>query len=121
MANVEFTAFVNSILRNKDGQAWLLKTAEPHRRETVKGNGEWETTARTFRDVTLSNDADPDMFESLHDGDRIVVKGFELTKHTSRGEQDFYNLTVYAYSAELVVADDAPKAARKPVANARRR
>lgn len=107
MANVEFTGFVNKTLTNGDGQVWLLKTAEPHRRENDKG--EWETTARTFRDVLLSRDSDPDMFAGFTEGDRVTVKGYELTVHSQSGGNDYYNLTVYADSIELLVSEEKPK------------
>ena len=101
MANVKFTAFVNSALTSKEGEVWLLKTAESHRRENSEG--EWETTARTFRDVRLSNNAPAniDLSEFAAEGTRVTVEGFELTIHSERDGQDYYNLTVYADSIEL--------------------
>jgi len=116
MADIEFTAFVDKVLTSKeDGQNWLLKTSETHRREN-RETGEWETTARTFRDVRLSNDADPDLFEAIHEGDRVRVKGFELTIASERDGQNYYNLTVYTSECELVVPDEQTpaKPQRKP-------
>lgn len=108
MADIEFTAFVNSALKSKEGEVWLLKTAESHRREN--DNGEWETTARTFRDVRLSNNAPDniDLSEFAAEGTRIRVKGFELTIHTERDGQDYYNLNVYADSIELAESAEQP-------------
>lgn len=120
MADIKFTGFVNQALTSAEGEVWLLKTAESHRRENAE-TGEWETTARTFRDVRLSNDAaaNIDLSAFAAEGTRIVVEGFEVTIHTERDGQDYYNLNVYASSIELAEsAQPQPKAkapaARKP-------
>jgi hypothetical protein len=108
MADIEFTAFVDKVLTSKEsGQNWLLKTSETHRREN-RETGEWETTARTFRDVRLSNDSDPDLFESVKEGDRVKIKGFELTIASERDDRTFYNLSVYASSCEPAEAAQQP-------------
>lgn len=121
MAQVKFTAFVNSALKSAEGEVWLLKTAESHRRENAEG--EWETTARTFRDVRLSNSAPDnlDLSEFAAEGTRITVEGFELTTHTERDGQDYYNLTVYADSIELAPSAEPAKPARKAGARNSRR
>ena len=123
MANVQFTAFVNNALKSSDGEVWLLKTAESHRREGEKG--EWETTARTFRDVRLSNVAadNLDLSEFAAEGTRIVVEGFELTVHSEREGVDYYNLTVYADSIKLADSAEQPKkpVSKKPVSRGSRR
>lgn len=112
MADIKFTGFVNSALTSSEGEVWLLKTAESHRRENEQG--EWETTARTFRDVRLSKDAaaNIDLSAFAEEGTRIVVEGFEITIHTEKDGRDFYNLNVFASSVELAESAEQPA---KPV------
>jgi hypothetical protein len=105
MALIEATVFVNSALTSKDGETWLLKTAESHRRENDKG--EWETTGRTFRDVKLAKDSakDLDLADFAKEDTRIHIKGFEFTVPSERGDQTFYNLTVIATDIEIAESD----------------
>lgn len=114
MADVKFTAFVNSALTSSEGEVWLLKTAESHRRENSEG--EWETTARTFRDVRLANNADAgiDLSEFAVEGTRVTVEGFEVTIHSERDGRDYYNLTVYATSIELAETQQSKPQQKRP-------
>lgn len=119
MAEIKFTGFVNNALKSAEGEVWLLKTAESHRRENA--NGEWETTARTFRDVRLSNNAPAniDLSEFAAEGTRVVVEGFEVTIHTESDGRDYYNLVVFANSIELAESSQAAaQQTRQPVRKA---
>lgn len=112
MADIKFRAFVNDALTSSDGETWLLKTAETHRRE--KEDGSYETTARTFRDVRVSRDSGIDLGE-FSEGDRVEVVGFETTIPSQKeGGETFYNLTVWASSVEKLEPAEAPAASKAP-------
>ena len=110
MADIKFTAFVNDVVASGQAGVWLLKTAESHRRENDAG--EWETTARTFRDVRVAKGSTIDLNEFPRDS-RIQVEGFEVTVHSERDGQDYYNLCVWADSIELVVSAAPPQQVTK--------
>lgn len=118
MAAIEFIGFVNDV-RQTDGEVWLLKTAETHRREGADGN--WETTGRTFRDVRAIADSGIDLSDFKVD-DIISVEGYEVTIPSKSGDTTYYNLTVWAHTIEKVESEKKPaaKPEAKRAANRRR-
>jgi single-stranded DNA-binding protein len=119
MADIKFTAFVNDVRKTADGkEVWLIKTAETHRRENE--NGEWETTARTFRDVRAQRNQGVDLSQ-FQEGDLVSVEGFEITIPSESNGQTYYNLSVFAHTAEKVEskAEEKPAPPSRPAGNRR--
>lgn len=104
MAKIEFIGFVNET-RESNGETWLLKTAETHRRDGE--NGERETTARTFRDVLAIRDSGVDLSQ-FKANDLVSIVGYESTVVSEHNGVTYYNLTVWANSVELYQAQDKP-------------
>lgn len=101
LAKVVFDAFVEEVQRgSRDGAVFALRTAETHRRKDDDGN--YYTTARTYRQVKMAKPRDGDRvvgtLEGFAKGDRIHVEGSEKTERfTSNVDgRELYTLTVYA-------------------------
>lgn len=97
MAKIEFTAFVEDVKGD-----WLLKTAEPHRKQV---DGKWETVGRTFRTVKAAYGTTQD-FSTLSKGDRVEVVGTESTETREYQGKKYYDLVVKAEAVKL--ADKGP-------------
>lgn len=96
MADIKFNGFVEDVIRNQSGEAFALKTTEPHRRKNDQGG--WETTARTYRDVKVSRDSGITL-EQFTKGDRVEIVGNEKTERIrSQAGKDIYPLVVWASS-----------------------
>jgi len=95
MAKIEFTGFVEDVKGD-----WLLKTAEPHRKQV---DGKWETVGRTFRTVKAAYGTTQD-FSSLSKGDRVEVVGNEITETREYQGKKYYDLVVKAESVNVVLA-----------------
>jgi single-stranded DNA-binding protein len=96
MAQITYTAFIESVIRNQSGDAFALKTSEPHRRKNDRD--EWETTARTFRDVKVSRESGIQLAQ-FQDGERIDITGTEKTEtRTDTNGKKHYSLVVWADS-----------------------
>lgn len=91
MAEISFKAFVEDVKRTQSGEAFVLKTSEPHRRKNDQD--QWETTARTFRDVKASRGVS---LEGYGKGDRVTVTGQEKTESRQHDGKTFYTLVVWA-------------------------
>ncbi len=92
MAKIEFTAFVEDVKGD-----WLLKTAEPHRKQI---DGKWETVGRTFRTVKSAYGTTQD-YSTLSKGDRIEVVGTESTETREYQGKKYYDLVVKAETVKL--------------------
>lgn len=95
MAKIQFTAFVEDVKGS-----WLLKTAEPHRKQV---DGKWETAGRTFRNVKPAFGVEMDMSQ-FSKGDRIEVIGTESTVTREFEGKKYYDLVVKAEKITPVVA-----------------
>ena len=104
MAKIEFTGFVEEVKSD-----WLLKTAEPHRKQV---DGKWETVGRTFRTVKAAYGTTQD-FSTLSKGDRVEIIGTEVTESREYQGKKYYDLVVKADTVRL--ADRGPVAYTPPV------
>jgi hypothetical protein len=105
MAQITYTAFIESVIRNQSGDAFALKTSEPHRKQDV--DGQWVTTARTFRDVKVSRESGIQLAQ-FQDGERIDITGTEKTEtRTDTNGKKHYSLVVWATS--ITRAGQAPQ------------
>lgn len=95
MASITATVFIENIIRNQDGVAFAIDTAEPHRRR--RESGEWETTARTFRTVKASRDSGIQL-DAWQKGDRVTITGSEKTEVRAGTDRKHYTLVVWADS-----------------------
>ena len=96
MADVKVAnAFVEDVVSDRDGVVFALRTSEPHRRKNDQG--EWETTARTFRTVRASRDSGVDL-SVFRKGDRVEFQGSEKTEKRERDGRTFYDLIVWVAS-----------------------
>lgn len=93
MAEIKFKAFVEDSKTTRDGEVFVLKTSEPHRRKNDQD--QWETTARTFRDVKASRGVSLAGFSK---GDRVEVVGQEKTEVREYDGKKLYTLVVWAES-----------------------
>lgn len=107
MADIKFTAFIEETVSNQQGDVFVLKTAEPHRRKNDRD--EWETTARTFRDVKVSKEAGIQLAQFVK-GDRIDITGTEKTEtRTDTTGKKHYSLVVWASSISRTGQSPAPE------------
>lgn len=106
MADIKFTAFIEDTVRSQSGGVFVLKTSEPHRRKNDRD--EWETTARTFRDVKVSREAGINL-DAFTKGDRVDITGSEKTEtRADTTGKKHYTLVVWASS--IVTTGTAPAA-----------
>lgn len=99
MAEIKVTnAFVEDVITDRDGVAFVIRTSEPHRRKNEQG--EWETTARTFRSVRTSRDSGVNL-PNFTKGDRISFEGTEKTEKRERDGRTFYDLICWATRIDL--------------------
>jgi single-stranded DNA-binding protein len=111
MADITFTAFIEDTVRSQSGGVFVLKTSEPHRRKNDRD--EWETTARTFRDVKVSRDAGINL-DAFAKGDRVDIAGTEKTEtRADTTGKKHYTLVVWASS--IVTTGTTPAPAEEPV------
>lgn len=97
MAEITFTAYVEDVVRNKGGEAFALKTSEPH----YKKNGdEFVISARTFRNVKAGWDVTID-FGRFSKDDKVRITGTEITEVREYDGKKFYDLIVKATAIEL--------------------
>jgi hypothetical protein len=96
MAKIQFTGFVEDVKGD-----WMLKTAEPHRKQV---DGKWETVGRTFRMVKAAYNTPID-FSTFQKGDRVEVEGTESTVTREYNGQKYYDLVVKADSVKPVVSN----------------
>lgn len=110
MANVQIeSAFVDKVISGQQGP-FALKTVEPHRRKNDRG--EYETTARTFRDVK-GRDVD---FSQFAEGDRVRIIGREVTEKREHEGKDYYSLVVWADAVvKITPRDGAQQAQGAPI------
>ncbi len=100
MAEIKFKAFVEDVKRTREGDVFVIKTSEPHRRKNDQD--QWETTARTFRDVKAARGVSLDGFGK---GDRVEVTGQEKTEVREYEGKKLYTLVVWA---ESITRDGEP-------------
>lgn len=111
MADVQVgSAFVDKVLTGSSGP-FGVKTSEPHRRKNEQ-TGEWETTGRTFRDVT----GDGIDWGAFAEGDRIAFFGAEFTRSREHEGKVYYSLTVRARAAAKVPSRGGQQAQGAPSA-----
>lgn len=113
MAKIEFTGFVNDWRkanpeRGIEAQThpnWGMKVAESHRKKDEAG--EYVTAGYTYRTVKSAYGAQID-FSTFKKGDRVTVKGTELTE-TREGTdgKKYHDLVVKAESVEIAISKAA--------------
>lgn len=118
MATIEFTAFVDETVTGNQGGVFVLKTSEPHRRKNDQD--QWETTARTYRDVKVSRESGINL-DAFQKGDRVKITGTEKTEERAGIDKQnqpkkFYTLVVWA---DQITRDgiEHGQSAAAPVAN----
>lgn len=112
MANVQIeSAFVEKVISGQQGP-FALKTVELHRRKNDRG--EYETTARTFRDVK-GRDVD---FSQFAEGDRVRIIGREVTEKREHEGKDYYSLVVWADAVVKILPRDGAQQAQGGVSAA---
>lgn len=94
MAKIQFTGFVEDVKGD-----WMLKTAEPHRKQV---DGKWETVGRTFRMVKAAYGTSID-FSTFSKGDRVEIQGTESTVTREYNGQKYYDLVVKAETVKPVL------------------
>ncbi|WP_405373384.1 MULTISPECIES: single-stranded DNA-binding protein [unclassified Microbacterium] len=100
MAEIKVSsAFVEDVVSDREGNVFALRTSEPHRRKNEQG--EWETTARTFRTVKVSRDSGVSLSE-YRKGDRVEFTGNEKTERRDKDGKTYYDLVVWASSVAAV-------------------
>jgi type IV secretory pathway ATPase VirB11/archaellum biosynthesis ATPase len=110
VAKVQFTAFVEDAVTNRNGEIFVIKTAETHRKQV---DNEWVTVGRTFRQVKAAWEV-PISFAEFPKGARVDVVGTEVTEVREYEGRKFYDLVV---KADSVVASGGPQAAGWPAVN----
>lgn len=100
MAEIKVTsAFVEDVLTDRQGVPFALKTSEPHRRKNDQG--EWETTARTFRTVRASRESGIGLTNYVK-GDRVAFEGTEKTEGREYQGKTYWDLVVWVTALQAI-------------------
>lgn len=112
MAEIKVSsAFVEDVVSDREGNVFALRTSEPHRRKNDQG--EWETTARTFRTVKVSRDSGVSLSE-YRKGDRVEFTGNEKTERRDKDGKTYYDLVVWASSVAAVSGQSGRQQQQQP-------
>lgn len=106
MAYIEVKGFVSDwkYQTSEPNPNWAMKVAEPHSRkvgdEYVKmGRTNW--TIKNGWDAEAGKAAEID-FQSFKSGDRVLIKGIQVTEESESNGTKYKNLIIKATSVELL-------------------